>query len=149
MYSWLLAAHAWVRWVVVLAGLAVVAKAARGGAAWAPGGDRLARIFVGAFDLQMTLGLLLYLAVSPITRAAFGDMGAAMKDDVLRYWAVEHATGMIVAVVLAHIGHARIRRLPAPARAGAALRWFGAALALLLITIPWPFMPYGRPLLRW
>lgn len=149
MYPWLLVAHAWVRWVVVLAGLVLVARMARGGSAWTTGDARLSQAFVGALDLQMTLGLLLYVGFSPLTRAAFAHIGAAMHDDVLRFWAVEHVTGMVAAIAIAHVGHARVRRLPLPVRRRAAWRWFGAALVVVLITIPWPVMPYGRPLLRW
>ena len=36
-----------------------------------------------------------------VAGAAFEDVGAAMRDSGLRFWAVEHTVGMLVALVLA------------------------------------------------
>lgn len=58
---------------------------------------------LGFTHLQLLLGLLLYV-VSPRTQAAFDDMGAAMKNSVLRYFAVEHISAMLIAVTLIQIG---------------------------------------------
>jgi hypothetical protein len=150
MYAVLLTMHAWVRWAVVLTGLVAVLRAGAVRPVWTRADTRVARLFVGAVDLQMSLGLILYLAVSPFTQAAFARFSLAMHDRVLRFWAVEHITGMLVAVTLVHIGHVRSRQLTDPAaRHRAVLRWFTAGLAVIFITMPWPFLPYGRPLLRW
>jgi len=58
---------------------------------------------LGLTHLQLLLGLLLYV-VNPRTQAAFADMGAAMKDSILRYFAVEHMAAMLIAVVLIQMG---------------------------------------------
>jgi len=150
MYTVLLTAHSWLRWGVVLAGLMSVVGNVGARPVWTPADTRAARVFVGMIDLQMTLGLILYLAVSPFTQAAFGNFSLAMHDTVLRFWAVEHITGMLLAVTLAHLGQVRSRRqVPAQTRHRAALIWFGASLVAILVTMPWPFLHYGRPLLRW
>jgi hypothetical protein len=39
--------------------------------------------------------LYLYM-VSPIVQSALADMGSAMKDKMLRFWAVEHIAVMIL-----------------------------------------------------
>ncbi len=150
MYAVLLTMHAWVRWVVVLTGLVALGRAAAMRPIWTQADTSVARVFVGAVDLQMSLGLILYLAVSPLTQAAFVRFGDAMHDKVLRFWAVEHITGMLLAITLVHIGHVQSRR-PGDARLRhrAVLLWFGAGLVAILITMPWPFLPYGRPLFRW
>jgi hypothetical protein len=59
---------------------------------------------VGMAHLQLILGLLLYFGLSPITKAAFSDFGAAMKDPQLRMYAVEHFATMLIAVALIQIG---------------------------------------------
>ncbi|MEY2637389.1 MAG: hypothetical protein RLZZ197_1867 [Bacteroidota bacterium] len=41
---------------------------------------------------QLLIGLVLYLALSPVTTAAFADFGAAMKDSATRLILVEHVT---------------------------------------------------------
>lgn len=60
--------------------------------------------------IQFLLGLVLYF-VSPFVK--FDDMRSAMKDDTLRYWTVEHAAMMLIAVVFITIGHSRSKKITA------------------------------------
>jgi hypothetical protein len=121
--------------LVLLAGFYAVA------AAFARRDARPGRWFAISLDVQVLIGLILYW-LSPITSGAIGNMGEAMQNRIVRFWAVEHVTSMIVAVALAHIGVARARK----GKGGAAVLFLLALLAILA-GIPWPFMPYGRPLL--
>ena len=99
-------------------------------------------------DLQLLLGLALYVGLSPITRTALQDFGAAMQTGASRFWAVEHPALMLLAVVLAHVGRSATRYAGSD-RAGARARlWFGLSLLALLLATPWPFMPNGRPWFR-
>lgn len=152
MYSTVLSIHSWFRWAVVVAGLIAIVRAIAGVSArrsWTSADDRAGFWFTLTLDLQMLLGLLLYVALSPITRAAMQDFGGAMSVSSLRFWAVEHAFGMILALALAHAGRARTRRLSdSRARHKVAAICFVLALLAVLISIPWPGMPNGRPLLR-
>ena len=59
----------------------------------------LGLLFMVALDVQMLLGLLLYLVLSPLTTELTRNMGAAMGDPALRFWAVDHAATMFVAVL--------------------------------------------------
>jgi hypothetical protein len=67
----------------------------------------------------------------------------------VRFFAVEHALGMIAAVAVAHVMAVRSRRATVPAvrQRTWALGAIGA-LALIALAIPWPFLSYGRPLFR-
>jgi hypothetical protein len=115
--------------------------------AWTPADDSMGRYFSIAFDVQFLIGLLLYVALSPLTRAAFSDFGAAMGNSVLRFFAVEHIFGMLVAAALIHIGRSRSRRnMPSVLRHRTAFIFFGLGLLAVLASIPWPFLPAGRPL---
>jgi len=117
--------------------------------AWTAGDDRAGQVFVGTLDLQLLIGLVLYFGLSPITRAAMQDFGAAMGNSMLRFWAVEHILGMVIAVALAHVGRVRVRKTTDPVRRHKlAAIFFGLALIAILATIPWPGMPAGRPLFR-
>ncbi len=151
MYGVALAAHSLVRWVVVLSGAAALAAALSGwrsGRPYAGPGARAGAIFAAALDVQLLLGLSLYLFLSPATRAAFAAPGAAMGDPALRYWMVEHPLPALAAVALAHLGRSRARRAEgAAAWRRAALFFAGAALAIAL-AVPWPWLATGRPLLR-
>ena len=75
------------------------------------------------------------------------NFAAAMKDSTLRFFAVEHVAGMLLAVIIAQLGYSLAKRA-ATDRA----KFFRSAIAysiaavLILGSIPWPFMKYGRPL---
>jgi hypothetical protein len=67
----------------------------------------------------------------------------------LRFFAIEHVTMMICALVAAHITLRTARRARAPVTRQRRLAWgLGATLALIVAGIPWPFLVYGRPLFR-
>jgi hypothetical protein len=152
IYTGVLVIHSWLRWLVLLFGIVAFVRAAAGAAAtkpWTPSDDRAGFWFSMALDVQFLLGLLLYVFLSPITHAAFSDFAGAMKDSVQRFWAVEHVVGMFIGIALVHIGRARARKTDSLRRHKVAAIFFGLALVVILASIPWPGMPYGRPLLRW
>jgi hypothetical protein len=152
MYSALLLIHNLLRWVVLLLAILVVVRAVLGVTGrreWAAADQAGGQWFGRMLDLQMLLGLVLYIFLSPFTREAFGDFGAAMRNPPLRFFAVEHLIGMIIAVALAHIGTARVKKAKdAAQRHKNALLFYALALVIMLLSIPWPGMPAGRPLLR-
>ena len=153
MYPAVLLLHSWLRWVVIALAVTAVVRAlagARARRAWSTADSRVGRLFVIALDMQVVLGFLLYFVLSPITKAALVDFGGAMKVSAMRFWAVEHAFGMLAAVALAHIGSVRVRKTADPLRKHkAAAICFALALVAILVSIPWPFMPNGRPLFPW
>ena len=152
MYSAVLIVHSWLRWVVIVAGLYAAVRGLLGGsrhASWTPADDRAGFWFVMFLDLQLTIGLVLYLFLSPFASAALHDIGGAMKDPVLRFWAVEHVFGMLIGVALAHVGRVRARRTDSLRRHRVAAIFYGLALIAILVSIPWPGSAHARPLLRW
>ena len=152
IYAAVLVIHSWLRWLVLLAGIVAFVRAASGaatGRGWTPTDDRAGFWFSIALDVQFLLGLILYVFLSPVTHAAFSNFAGAMKDSVQRFWAVEHIVGMFIAIALVHIGRARARKTDSLRRHRVAAIFFGLALVVILASIPWPGMPYGRPLLRW
>ena len=152
MYDLVLFAHSWLRWLVLLAGLAAIARAVSGintRRPWTPLDDRRGMWFTAALDLQMLIGLVLYAFLSPVTQSAFVDMAAAMRAAPVRFFAVEHPVGMIVSIALAHVGRVRIRKAPdSESRHKRALVFFGLALLVLLLSMPWPIGPGARSLFR-
>ena len=146
MYVFLLAFHNVTRWVVLIAALVALVWALQGWLGRRPfeRRHRLANVvFVASMDLQLLVGLALYV-VSPLVRAALGDMASAMRISDLRFFAVEHISIMLVAVVLAHVGSALARRAPDDrAKHGRTLLWFGLSTAAMLVSIPWwrPLFP--------
>jgi len=152
MYDFVLFAHSWLRWLVLLAGVAAVARAVSGvntRRPWTPLDDRSGMWFTAALDLQMLIGLVLYAFLSPVTQSAFVDMAAAMRAAPVRFFVVEHPVGMIVSIALAHVGRVRIRKASdSESRHKRALVFFGLALLVLLLSMPWPIGPGARSLFR-
>lgn len=149
----LLTLHSWCRWAVVLSTLAAGARCASGwvrGRRWTPLDARFARAWVGAIDLQMSLGMLLYLSASPLAAIARRDLAAAWLDPWLRFFGILHPVAMLAATSVAHASWIWARR----ADEGARDRFRRLGLGVLATTvivggaIPWPFLPYGRPLAR-
>ena len=150
MYSAVLLAHSWIRWIALVATVGTVLAALRIRVpADRTGADRWSLFAMAALDLQMLLGLLLYFALSPFTAEAMKNMSAAMQNPQLRFWAVEHLTSMIVAIVLAHVGRVLARKAKTPSSIKTRLLiCFGLATILLIVGIPWPGFANGRPLFR-
>jgi hypothetical protein len=149
-YPYLLAFHNLLRWVVVAAALAAIVVGASGWSGSKVENGLLRRfsiIFVASMDLQFLLGLILYIWASPVTQQAFQNMGAAMKVRELRFFAVEHTTLMLIALVLAHVGGALARKAKTvAAQYRGATICFALALIAILAGIPWfrPLLRFGR-----
>ena len=152
VYGWVLFAHSYLRWFILVAMLLLLVRAFVGaarGSRWNEADERLHVINLSLLDLQFTLGLLLYAFLSPWVRTFFADVGAAMKDSVLRFYGVEHILTMLLAVALMHISRARSKRSTHPKQRYRRVAVSTLiALVLILVSIPWPGRRYGRPLLR-
>jgi hypothetical protein len=150
MYTTVLVIHSWVRWLALVAGVGTTLAAMTGRVQGVnSAAERWGLFAMMALDIQMLLGLMLYLAVSPNMRPILADFGAAMKDPTLRFWAVEHLTTMFAAIVIAHVGRALARKAATPgARRTRLMVCFGLATVLMILGMPWPGRPGGRPLFR-
>jgi hypothetical protein len=151
VYAVTLFLHSWLRWVVLAAGVAAVAAALPSRPTFdaSARADRWGLIFTIALDIQVVLGLLLYVFLSPITVAIFDDIGAAMADPSARFWAVEHLSLMIAASAIAHLGRMLAHKATNPsAKRLRLLIGFTLAMIAIAAAIPWPGMSSGRPLFR-
>jgi FtsH-binding integral membrane protein len=115
--------HSIVRWFVIVGLIATVVAGATLWArkeTWSNGYSRMVAVVVGLFDLQVLLGILVWVA----------NKGWNL-DFFLAYL---HPLGMIAAAVIAHIAAARLKRRPASAFAPTAALF--ASLAILVLLVP-------------
>ncbi len=151
IYGTFLFLHTIIRWVALIAGLVVVARASLGIAQrgpYQPSHRTAGTVFVSALHLNVLIGIVLYVAFSPQTHAAFADIGAAMKSAGLRFFLVEHPFGMLLGTVLATVGAAKARRADDDhGKHMRTLAFMGGGLVAIIASIPWPFYAAGRPLL--
>lgn len=142
MYQFLLYTHSWIRWIVLILAFFAVIRSLIGLFGDQKDYQKLDNIvaasFVGSMHLQLLLGLILYFFLSPLTSLAMKDMGSAMRDGELRFWAVEHITVMIIAVIFAQAGRSISKKTgDSSVKFRFQSIFFGAALILMLIGIPW------------
>lgn len=141
MYEFLQTSHSILRYAVLAL---LIGTTFRSLAAWIAGGhyfkgDERASLFTVIFThLQLLLGLVLYFISDKVR---FEDMGSVMKNDVLRFFTVEHISMMLIAVILITIGRSRSKRAYSElAKHRRIAIFFLIALILIFFSIPWPFM---------
>jgi uncharacterized membrane protein SirB2 len=108
LYSFLLHLHSGFRYIVLLLVLLAIIRAWLGwlGKVTYSESHRKLNLFaLISVHTQLLIGILLYF-VSPFVKFS----SDTMKDATTRYWTVEHLTGMLIAIVLITIGHARSKR---------------------------------------
>ena len=66
-------------------------------------------------------------------------MGQVMKDPVFRFWAIEHLTAMLIAIVLITIS----RGFAKEGRYRTTSWLYVISLLLIIVSIPWPFRADG------
>lgn len=99
--------------------------------------NKIGTALLGATHLQIVIGLILYF-VSPTVEVAMSDMGAAMKNADLRFWAVEHVTLMLVAAVLVTVGRVLSKKATVDiVKHKRAAIFFSIAFAVIMQAIPW------------
>jgi len=151
MFTFVLTLHSWLRWAALVAGVGATMAAFSDRAQTTGLGraDRWGLALMAALDLQMLLGLLLYLVLSPMMEAIRQNFAGAMQGRVARFWAVEHISMMLLAVILVHVGRVLARKAATPdAKRTRLLVCFGIATLAMITATPWPGMAMARPLFR-
>lgn len=96
--------------------------------------DNIASVsLLGLSHLQLLIGLIMYAFTSQWTQTAFANFGAAMKDPMQRYFAVEHITAMIIAVALIQIGRSKSKAAADPAAKHKTLAVYTTIAALIIV----------------
>jgi hypothetical protein len=136
--------HSYWRWVVLVVAAVTIVKALIGWFGrqpWARLDDQLGMFFTIAIDIQVLIGLILYIIERRWT----------MPDP---FFAYIHPLVMIIALILAHIGRSRVRKLGANTGNSASLEidvarhrtsaiFYAISFLLIVAAIPW-----SRPLFR-
>ena len=138
--------HSFLRWVILILLVVSLLKAfqgrSRGGEFHLKDGKFFMLTMV-ATHIQVLIGLILYF-ISPKVEAALNYDGGMMKNAVHRFWGMEHAFGMIVAIVLITIGYSSSKKITDTVKRYSKVAWFYLiAFLIIIITIPWPFRHVG------
>jgi hypothetical protein len=141
MYNGLLHLHNTLRWVIIITLLVVIVRLLMKKDAL-----KASKVLLISAHSTLVLGLYQYFFGSvgfQLIKTAAGGMKDVMKDSFSRFWAVEHAFSMILAIAFITIGHVKYKKSGKP---NPSLVFFVLALVLILLMTPWPFrVGIGRP----
>lgn len=96
-------------------------------------------------DIMLLIGLYLWFAGPRGYKLVqqYG-MGEIMKDSAKRFFVMEHSLGMLLAIVLIHIGKAQGKKqISDKAKHTRTVIFYLLALLIILASIPWPFREIG------
>ncbi len=139
MNTGLLHLHNALRWVILISLLMSIYKLYSKKDAL-----KTSKILLISSHSTLLLGLYQYFfgAVGVKMIQAAG-MGVTMKDATTRFWAVEHISSMLIAIVLITIGHISYKKTQ---NASKTTVFYVIALLLIVLAMPWPFREgIGRP----
>ena len=140
--------HSILRYLILLFAIIVVLQSLvgmMGKKEFKAGNKTTALVLLICCDLQLLLGFVLYyFKVYAVGLLQGGDV---MKDPYKRFWAVEHSVGMIVAIILVHMGYTITKKNMDADRKFKRIFWFiFVALVIFVATIPWEGKQVvGRP----
>jgi hypothetical protein len=134
--------HSGLRWIALVLLLITIFKAfsgMSGNKLFTSGDKKLALFTLIAMHLQLVIGIALYLIgkwYQPLPEGADESM-----KSLHRFFSMEHATGMILAVGLITAGYSKAKRVSSDKLKFKYLAiFFTIGLVLILAAIPWPFM---------
>lgn len=146
MEKGLLHLHSVLRWVILILLIVAVYKSfADKNKAFTSGHRKTGLFLMICADIMLLIGLYQWIA-GPwgLKSIQNNGMSVVMKNSVLRFFAIEHFIGMIIAIILIHIGYAYSKKnIPDTVKHKRAVLFFGLALLIILISIPWPFRAVG------
>lgn len=151
MYTGLLHLHNLLRWIILILLLVALFRhlAGMNNKRAVSAGDKKVDLFLMiAAHITLILGLIQWsvgdFGFNFIRTAGFG---VVMKNAAMRFWAVEHLTGMLIAIVLITIGRGKVKRAVDYTAHKKAFWFFLLALIVILAAVPWPFREaVARPL---
>ena len=91
------------------------------------------------FTIQLIFGLIMYFT-SPVVSFESGFMGISK----IRFFTVEHILGMLVAYHLIMICYFKLRKTSIENINKKIRIYYGLALLVTLLSIPWPFRGFGN-----
>lgn len=148
MYNGLLHTHNFLRWVLLILLIVAVYKSFVSRKSEFKSGHRKTGLFTMiCADIMLLIGLYQWAfgktwGLINIKTRGFAEV---MKDPVARFFAIEHFLGMIIAIVMIHIGYSYAKKsIPDVVKHRRTILFYSLALLIILISIPWPFRAIGE-----
>lgn len=146
IYSALEHIHSAGRWIVLLLLLfAIFNSLIAGNRPFIRTDARMGLILMIFADLMLLVGIILWFMGSwGYKLIQEKGMAEVMKNPTERFFAVEHLLGMLIAIILIHIGKTQGRKqISDKSKHRRTLIFYLLALLIILASIPWPFREIG------
>ncbi|HEU0109277.1 MAG TPA: hypothetical protein VFQ73_00315 [Flavisolibacter sp.] len=146
LYNALLHIHSAGRWIVLLLLLfAIINSLIAGNRPYIRTDNRLGLLLTIFADLMLVVGIVLWFTGSwGYQQIQTKGMAEVMKNPADRFYVIEHLLGMLIAIILIHIGKAQgKKRIADKAKHRRTLIFYFLALLIILASIPWPFREIG------
>ena len=139
--------HNIIRQIVFILGINALFRAIFGWVkkrSWSQTDRKIALFYTIAIDIQLLLGLVLFLFISPNTTRILKDFSGVTNNPTVRFFVIEHTIMMFLAVVFVHFGSATTKKdIPDDSKFKRMAILFGLALLALILGMPWdrPLIP--------
>ena len=146
LYTFLVHIHSVGRWLVlIMLVIAIFNSMVAGKRPFIRTDARTGLILTIFADLMLLIGIALwFLGPWGYQLVQSKGMGAIMSNPAERFYVVEHSIGMLLAVILIHIGKAQGKKqLSDRAKHRRTMIFYLLALLIILASIPWPFREIG------
>lgn len=140
LYLILKHAHAGIRWIALIAILtALINSFIKYGKSYNARDKRINLLTIIFLHIQILVGFILYFVSPKVVFSA-----ESMSNRILRFYLVEHISIMILAVAIATIGYSFSKRAGFDSKKHMRISiFYGIALILILLAIPWPWQNYA------
>lgn len=147
MYKGMLHLHSVLRWaILILAIIAIYRSFADRNKPFTASHRKTGLALMICADIMLLVGLYQWFTSEQwgLSSIKLNGMKVVMQNAKLRFFAVEHITAMIAAIILIHIGYGFAKKnVPDAVKHKRTLLFYGLALLIMLISIPWPFRMVG------
>lgn len=145
LYSALVTVHGIGRWIVlVLLIIAIFNSLIASGRPFIKSDNRTGLLLTIFSDIMLLIGIYLWFAGPWFKQIKEAGMAAVMQNPVTRFYAVEHLVGMLIAIVLIHIGKAQAKKpIGDKAKHKRTVIFYSIALLIIILSVPWPFRVAG------
>lgn len=144
IYNILFQAHSGFRYIVILLVIIALMKSLTGWLGQKSYTERNRKINLFAMisaHIQLLLGIILYF-FSPLVK--IDDISSTMKNDISRYWTIEHSVMMLIAVALFTIGYSLSKKAAVAIRKHRSIAiFYGLGIIVVIVAI----LQSGRPLI--
>ena len=150
--QWILGLHSLLRWLILIfLVINIIRSFVEADATYTPDDIKWNLRLLIVSHLTLLLGFIQYFFGTKVF-IYFSDnsFSEIMKNSVMRFWAVEHITGMIIAVAIITISRGVTKKndMPDSKKHKRQLLLYSLALVIIIASIPWPFRIADTPWFR-